>query len=57
VVAAVEGAERTADMQAAFGRAKNIGERSIGHVDPGAASMSLVFTGLKKGLGKGRSPR
>ncbi len=51
--AAEAGAAGTADMQAAFGRAKNIGERSIGHVDPGAASMSLVFAGLKEGLTNG----
>jgi len=48
--AAAKGAESTKDMQATFGRAKNIGERSIGHVDPGATSMALLFEGLKKGL-------
>lgn len=48
--AAVKGAESTKDMQATFGRAKNIGERSKGHVDPGAVSMSILFTGLRKGL-------
>ncbi len=48
--AAVKGAESTKEMQATFGRAKNIGERSIGHVDPGATSMALLFEGLKKGL-------
>ncbi|MHC4991551.1 MAG: dihydroxyacetone kinase subunit DhaL [Planctomycetota bacterium] len=52
-IAAEQGAERTTEMQAAFGRAKNIGERSIGHVDPGAASMSVVFAGLKKGVPHG----
>ena len=51
--AAVDGAEATKDMKATFGRAKNIGERSIGHVDPGAASMSILFTGLKEGLHNG----
>jgi len=51
--AAASGAESTKDMQATFGRAKNIGERSIGHVDPGAASMALLFTGLKEGLENG----
>lgn len=48
--AAVDGAEATKEMKATFGRARNIGERSIGHVDPGAASMSILFTGLKEGL-------
>ena len=52
-LAAERGAEGTRDMQAAFGRAKNIGARSVGHVDPGAASMSLVFAGLRKGANHG----
>ena len=52
-IAAEDGAQRTIQMKAAFGRAKNLGERSIGHVDPGAASMSLVFAGLKKGVAHG----
>jgi len=51
--AAVNGAEATREMKAAFGRAKNIGERSIGHLDPGATSMSILFTGLKEGLSDG----
>ncbi len=48
--AAENGAQQTKNMQASFGRAKNIGERSIGHVDPGAASMSIIFSGLKEGF-------
>lgn len=51
--AAVKGAESTIAMKATFGRAKNIGERSIGHVDPGATSMSLLFTGIREGYGNG----
>lgn len=51
--AAVKGAESTKAMKATFGRAKNIGERSIGHVDPGATSMSLLFTGIKEGYANG----
>ena len=51
--AAEKGAEQTSGMKAAFGRARNIGDRSVGHVDPGAASMSLVFAGLKEGLTHG----
>ncbi len=51
--AAVKGAESTKAMKATFGRAKNIGERSIGHVDPGATSMSLVFTGIREGYSHG----
>jgi dihydroxyacetone kinase-like protein len=48
--AALQGAEATAGMQARFGRARNLGQRSIGHQDPGAVSMSLLFVGLKEGL-------
>lgn len=48
--AAEEGAAATKDMQALFGRAKNIGTRSIGHIDPGAVSMSLLFAGFAEGL-------
>jgi dihydroxyacetone kinase-like protein len=48
--AAARGVEATRQMKAAFGRARNIGERSIGHLDPGAVSMSLFFAGLKEGF-------
>ncbi len=48
--AADKGAESTKDMLATFGRAKNIGERARGHIDPGATSMAILFTGLKEGL-------
>jgi dihydroxyacetone kinase-like protein len=47
--AALAGAESTRELKARFGRAKNIGERSIGHLDPGAVSISLFFEGLKEG--------
>lgn len=50
--AAVKGADSTKDMKATFGRAKNIGERSIGHVDPGATSISYFFAGLSEGFNK-----
>lgn len=50
LAAAAEAAERgavaTIDMQARFGRAKNIKEASIGSQDPGATSMSLLFRGF-----------
>ncbi len=35
-------AEMTIDMQAMRGRASFLGERSIGHMDPGAASCALL---------------
>ncbi|HYW79625.1 MAG TPA: dihydroxyacetone kinase subunit DhaL [Thermoguttaceae bacterium] len=40
---ALAGAESTQKLQARFGRARNLGEGSIGHQDPGATSMSLIF--------------
>lgn len=47
--AAERGAESTRDLVARFGRAKNVGERSAGHRDPGAVSMAIIFRGLEKG--------
>ncbi len=44
--AARKGAEATAGMRAKFGRAKNLGDRTIGHVDPGAASTAYLFEGF-----------
>jgi dihydroxyacetone kinase-like protein len=41
--AAQDGAAATAAMQARFGRAKNLGERSIGAPDAGASSMACIF--------------
>jgi len=48
--AAAQGAEATSGMQAKFGRARNLGERVIGHVDPGATSMSLLFKAFSEAL-------
>ena len=45
-VAAKRGAEATKQMQAKFGRARNLGERTIGHTDPGATSISYIFQGF-----------
>ncbi|MFD1829650.1 dihydroxyacetone kinase subunit DhaL [Streptomyces desertarenae] len=44
--AAEEGAAATVPMQARRGRASYLGERSIGHMDPGAASSALFFAAL-----------
>jgi len=41
--AAEEGAAATRDMRARLGRARNLGDRSIGFADPGATSMGLIF--------------
>ena len=42
--AAKAGSEATAQMQAKFGRAKNLGERSIGPIDAGSASNADIWT-------------
>jgi dihydroxyacetone kinase-like protein len=44
--AAAQGAEATKTMRAKFGRARNLGERSLGAVDPGAMSVALLFEGF-----------
>ncbi|MBB2912995.1 dihydroxyacetone kinase-like protein [Streptosporangium becharense] len=44
--AAREGAEATIPMRARRGRASYLGERSVGHEDPGAASTALILTAL-----------
>ena len=41
--AAARGAEATKDMTAKFGRARNLGDRTKGHQDPGATSVALIF--------------
>jgi len=44
--AAAGAAEATAPLRATRGRASFLGERSIGHVDPGARSAALIITAL-----------
>jgi dihydroxyacetone kinase-like protein len=41
--AAKEGMEATNDMVASVGKAKTLGERSLGHPDPGAVSTYLIL--------------
>ncbi|MCG9623646.1 dihydroxyacetone kinase subunit L [Vibrio mediterranei] len=41
--ASKQGVEATKDMIATTGKAKTLGERSLGHPDPGAVSMSLIL--------------
>nr|WP_157553837.1 dihydroxyacetone kinase subunit DhaL [Herbidospora sakaeratensis] len=45
--AAHDGARATTPMRARKGRASYLGERSIGHQDPGATSMALVIDALR----------
>jgi len=45
-IVAAEAAARTVPMRAIRGRASFLGERSIGHMDPGARSSELILTAL-----------
>ena len=54
--AAAQGAEATRTMCAKFGRARNLGERSVGTVDPGAMSVALLFDGFHSALVAKTSP-
>ncbi|MCL2583618.1 MAG: dihydroxyacetone kinase subunit DhaL [Streptosporangiales bacterium] len=47
VAAADAGAEATTDMKALKGRASYLGDRSVGHTDPGAASTALILRALR----------
>ncbi|HET6506942.1 MAG TPA: dihydroxyacetone kinase subunit DhaL [Baekduia sp.] len=49
--AAAEAARATVPLQARKGRASYLGERSVGHEDPGAASTALVFAALARAVG------
>jgi dihydroxyacetone kinase-like protein len=40
------GVERTKEMVAQIGKAKTLGERSLGHPDPGALSFSLLLRSM-----------
>lgn len=46
--AADQGMERTKEMVARVGKAKTLGERSLGHADPGAISVSLILRGMSE---------
>lgn len=48
--AAQKGAEATVDMKANFGRARNLGERSIGFADAGATSWACLFQSFAEGI-------
>ena len=48
--AAEAGRDATADLVARKGRASYLGERSVGHIDPGAASAALMFDALATAL-------
>lgn len=44
------GSDATKDMIAATGKAKTLGARSLGHVDPGSITLSLVLEGWAEEL-------
>jgi dihydroxyacetone kinase-like protein len=49
--AARAGAEATVPMRARKGRASYLGERSIGHQDPGATSAAIIMAALSHAVG------
>ncbi len=48
--AADQGRAKTADMIAKFGRARNLGDRVIGHTDAGATSITYLFKAFADAL-------
>ena len=51
--AAEEGMRATTPMLARKGRASYLGERSIGHQDPGATSVALIVAALERAVATG----
>ena len=49
-IAASEGTEKTKDYVAKFGRARTMGEKAIGHQDPGATSFKYIFAAFAAAL-------
>ena len=49
--AAAAGRDATAPLKALKGRASYLGDRSIGHIDPGSASAALLIRALAKACG------
>jgi dihydroxyacetone kinase-like protein len=50
--AALQGAKDTVPLQARKGRASYLGERSIGHQDPGATSVALIMRALAQAVAR-----
>jgi phosphoenolpyruvate---glycerone phosphotransferase subunit DhaL len=48
--AAEQGVQSTREMVARFGRAKNQGQRTLGHQDPMATTIAFFIAGLRAGL-------
>ena len=52
---AFDSAQATAQMDAIKGRASFLGDRALGHVDPGSRSMALIIGAICDRLGTGTS--
>jgi phosphoenolpyruvate---glycerone phosphotransferase subunit DhaL len=50
ISAARQGAEATKTMIATKGRSSRLGDRSLGHMDPGPASAVTVIEAMRRGL-------
>ncbi|MGO1511409.1 MAG: dihydroxyacetone kinase subunit DhaL [Actinomycetaceae bacterium] len=48
--AAAEGVERSAELVSAFGKSRSLGERSVGHPDPGAISVSVLLASIAEAI-------
>jgi dihydroxyacetone kinase-like protein len=48
VLAASQGLESTRNLRARFGKARPLGDRAVGHVDPGALSFTLILQHLSR---------
>jgi dihydroxyacetone kinase-like protein len=53
---ALDSSAATAGMDAIRGRASFLGERALGHVDPGSRSMALIIAAICDGLGDATAP-
>lgn len=50
IAGATSGRDFTATIESRRGRSAKLGDRSIGHVDPGAASAVVILTAMKSGI-------
>jgi len=51
--AAKKGSDDTIDLEAKKGRASYLGARSIGHIDPGSVTISLIFATISQVMNNG----
>ena len=56
VAAAKAGADATKQMLAKQGKSRYLGERVLGHPDPGACTMVILFEGLAEGANAAAGP-